>query len=85
MTNVLEAEVAARSAAKDRRRPGRRGDVSPELILLLRGQEARATPEQEPQFGDPDQLRSARGIALAIALSAVLWAGLAYVGHWAFS
>jgi len=82
--SVLEIETATRSAVKDRRRPGRPGQVSPELIPLLR-REAPVVPEQPIQFGEPDQLRSARGVALAVAISAVLWAGIVCTGYWALS
>jgi len=77
---VAEADPVACTAAKDRRRPGRLSRVSPELVPLLRG-DAVPTPQPELQFGDPDQLQGVRGIPLAIALSAALWAGIAYAGH----
>jgi hypothetical protein len=41
--------------------------------------------EQELQFGDPDQLRSARGLVVATAFSAALWACIAYIGRWILS
>lgn len=82
--SVLEMEVAARCAANDRRRPGRLPHVSPELIPLLRG-EAAPVPEQPIEFGEPDQLRSARGVILAVMISAALWAGIACTGVWLLS
>ena len=81
---VLEIEAASGSAVADRRRPGRRAHVSPELIPLLRG-ETPVALEPEIQFGEPDQLRSARGLSLAVAISAALWAAVAYSGYWLFS
>jgi hypothetical protein len=82
--DVLEVEAASRSAVAERRRPGRQAHVSPELIPLLRS-EAPVVLEPEIQFGEPDQLRSARGVTLAVAISAALWAAMAYSGYWLFS
>jgi hypothetical protein len=80
MTNVLEAETPALSAVKDRRRPGRPALVSTELIPLMRG-DAASIPDQPMHFGDPEQLRGARGVAVGVAVSAALWVGLVFLGR----
>ena len=82
--SVLELEAAIRSEVAERRRPGRRDHVSPELVPLLRGESA-FVPDAPIQFGDPDQLRGVRGITLAVAISTALWAAIAYGGSWLFS
>ena len=58
----------------ERRRPGRPSSVSPDLLPVLRGTPQLSPDALEPQFGDPDQLRPARGMAAAIVCSLVLWA-----------
>jgi hypothetical protein len=73
------SEPVSLAAVADRRRPGRLAQVNPELLPLLRGEPVPA-PELI-QFGDPDQLRGVRGLPLAIAVSAALWAGIAYAGR----
>jgi len=62
----------------DRRRPGRPEHVSPELIPLMRGN-IQATGEPEVLFGDPDQLRAVRGLAIGAVISCMLWMGLIFV------
>lgn len=61
--------------AQDRRRPGRRGDASPELTGLLRGTGGTTflAPEEDD---DTSPLSVARGIKSAVLLSAIFW-GLA--------
>lgn len=83
MSNVLEAEVSARSEVTDRRRPGRPEHVSPALIPLLRG-DAAPVADEPLQFGDPDQLGGARGLAVGVVVSAALWAGLVLVSRMVF-
>jgi hypothetical protein len=87
MTNVSDIETARNAIAgsRERRRSGRPAHVSAELLPLLRGQEKIGGMEVPDQFGDPDQLRGVRGLAVGTACSAVLWAGIIYVGHWILS
>ena len=59
---------------RDRRRPGRLDDVSPELIPLLRHPD-----DLEP---DRDDARPATGIVIAVMLSVPLWAGMALLVRW---
>ena len=82
--SVLELDAATRSEVAERRRPGRLDHVSPELVPLLRG-DTPVPPDAPVQFGEPDQLRGARGVTLAVAISAALWAAIAYGGSWLFS
>ena len=82
--DVLEIELVAPPAVAERRRAGRSRHVSPELIPLLRG-DAPVVLDEPMQFGEPDQLRGARGVSLAVAISAALWAAMAYSGYWLFS
>ena len=72
-----------RTAARDRRRAGRPEHVAPTLIPLLRGESAPPAAEAI-QFGDPDQLRGVRGLAVGVALSAPLWAAAGLMGRWLF-
>lgn len=62
----------------DRRRSGRPEAVSAELVPLLRGQ-VNPAPDLDGLYGDPDQLRAARGLAVGAIFSCILWAGLAYL------
>ena len=60
-------------ASPDRRRAGRRIDVCPELIPLLRG----SGRDSLPDLGDnenSDELAAARGILFAAFVSVILWA-----------
>lgn len=73
MTTRPDANVAAPVVLDDRRRPGRRNDVSSELIDLLRGTgrvELLSVAENE----DTHSLSAARGIKSAIVLSTTVWA-----------
>lgn len=81
--SVLEIDTGQRVEAKDRRRPNRPAHVSPELIPLLRGEASVA--EDPVQFGDPDQLRAARGLAVALTASAAFWAAIVYGARWILS
>jgi hypothetical protein len=62
----------ATDTALDRRRPGRSGQVNPELIPLLRGigDQPFAVPEQ---LADSNSLAPSRGIVRAVLISAVAW------------
>lgn len=81
--SVLPAET---TVVADRRRPGRRERISPELVPLLRGQ-APAPPADDDlvEFGEPDQLDAARGLAAGVLLSAPVWICIAYIGRWLLS
>jgi hypothetical protein len=73
METHLVADVAAPVVLADRRRPGRRDDVSPELINLLResgGGEFLSPAEND----DTSPLSASRGIKVAIMLSVPIWA-----------
>ncbi len=72
--------------AINRRRPGRRGDVAPELIPLLRhrapiGVEDLEAPDlRAPTLHDRDvvdDLSTARGIITGILIAALLWITIA--------
>ena len=65
-------------AVPDRRRPGRRDDMSPELIPLLRGNAPPDLSMLEPNE-KPDQLSIPRGMALALYISATVWVLLGFV------
>ncbi|MDP9097099.1 MAG: hypothetical protein M3N26_11220 [Pseudomonadota bacterium] len=75
------AETAAAAAAKDRRRPGRLDEVSPELIPILRG----AEPDAELEFDDVDQTAALRGLVAGVVFSAPIWVAIAYLGSWLLS
>jgi hypothetical protein len=60
------------ATAPDRRRLGRREDVSPMLIPLLRD-DFSARLRNHLIDEEPDQLRSFRGIILWVPVSAALW------------
>jgi hypothetical protein len=65
----------------ERRRPGRQGDVSPELIPVLRGTLPYADIHEED---DQDQLAPSRGVVFWTLAAAVAWsvAGLLLVALW---
>jgi hypothetical protein len=60
----------------DRRRPGRRGKVSPALIPLMR-EDPLPSFTGEPGDDGPDQLNASRGIIIWALISAVVWVPLA--------
>jgi hypothetical protein len=62
----------------DRRRPGRRDDVSPELVELLRGTGGGLLAPGEQDGTAP--LSAAQGVAAAMLLSSILWVVLWAVG-----
>ncbi len=68
---VADAEESAQVI--DRRRPGRLDDINPELIGLLRGTGGAGflAPEENDKKG---QLSAARGVIVALLLSATFWA-----------
>jgi hypothetical protein len=59
-------------ALKDRRRPGRSDDVSPELISLLRTT-ARIDADGSEWVEGRDELSAARGMIAGVFLSVPLW------------
>ncbi len=67
-----DESVTHASGAQDRRRPGRLEQISADLIPLLRTETAR-------YVDGSDDLAPARGIAVGLLLSALLWAGLAVI------
>jgi hypothetical protein len=62
----------------DRRRTGRRDDVSPVLIPLLREDSITSIPTSEAAIGGPDDLRASRGIIIWVLVSVAIWVPLAY-------
>ncbi|MDR3534230.1 MAG: hypothetical protein P4L90_27155 [Rhodopila sp.] len=78
-TETSEAQKSADNAPGqpvERRRPGRRANVAPSLIPLLRGEDR---PSPEDPFSDRDNLDAARGITAAVLLSAAIWAVIGLV------
>ena len=88
--------AAPLAEAADRRRPGRPAAVDPRLVPLLRftpsaeqidaalafpSPAGTAEPDAIPD--DADGLAAARGIALAVLISAVFWAMLGALAVWA--
>ncbi len=86
MTQLTELtpppSIEQTTSVTDRRRPGRKEDVSPELIPLLRNQEPSA-PSIE--FHETDENAAARGLCAGVLLSAPLWIGIVYIGSWLLS
>jgi hypothetical protein len=67
--NDIEGDMAQ----PDRRRPGRRHDISAPLIELLRGKSGPPLPLSE-DVEDEDSLAGARGVVRLGLVGAVLWA-----------
>jgi hypothetical protein len=63
----------------ERRRPGRPASVAPVLLPLLRVATERYADAFEALDSDPDQLRPARGLGLALLVSVTVWAGLIWL------
>jgi hypothetical protein len=62
----------------DRRRQGRRNNVSPSLIPLLRDAAANGFPD--PWADDePDQLSTARGLIVGLLLSTIIWIPIGFL------
>jgi hypothetical protein len=59
-------------SAQERRRPGRNDAVSPELVTILRGTGEVPDPIEVAQ-SLPDYPAFARGLAVGLLLSAVIW------------
>lgn len=88
--------AAALAEAADRRRPGRPAEVDPRLVPLLRFKPSAEQIDAAQDFPSPpeaaapgavtddaDGLAAARGIALAVLISAVFWAMLGALAVWA--
>ena len=60
------------TAGVERRRPGRREDVNPNLVGLLR----QATPAADLLDERPDDLRAPTGLLVGAGVSALMWAGI---------
>jgi hypothetical protein len=58
--------------SSDRRRPGRRDNVSPALTPLLREESSQRLPVESADDRS-DNLRSARGIIIWVVVSAAIW------------
>jgi hypothetical protein len=58
--------------SSDRRRPGRRDDVSPALTPLLREGSSQRLPVESADDSS-DNLRSSRGIIIWVLVSAAIW------------
>ncbi len=71
---------APAAAPKDRRRPDRSDQVSPNLLPLLRSAPVTETPPavggSEDMAPFDDALAPAKGIAVGLALSVPLWAAI---------
>jgi hypothetical protein len=71
----------------ERRRPGRPENVSPALIPLLR-REHLLQPQTAPgaaASGDSrDDLAPARGVAVSVAIGALLWLAMVGAAWWLF-
>ena len=93
---TTDQTAAALAEAADRRRPGRPAAVDPQLVPLLRFKPsaeqidaALAFPSPAETAGpdaatdDADGLGAARGIALAVLISAAFWAALGALALWA--
>ena len=70
------------TALKTRRRPGRRDQVSPDLVPLLRSPTTADICDPLPGKMDAgfveDNLASVKGIVFALLLSVPLWAGIVF-------
>jgi hypothetical protein len=78
----LAADLTVEQAAADRRCPGRVAYLNPHLIAMLRRRISSATKNTRARVDiasdtEIDGLIAARGIALAILISAVFWAAVA--------
>ena len=83
----FEPEPGNATTLRDQRRPGRREDVDPALIPLLRGQvpevpvDTVAPGDVTPQSDRRISLSAARGIFLGALLGSLIWVGIA-AGFW---
>ncbi len=66
------------STSVDRRRPGRTAIVNPHLVSLLRNVDLAARATDEKLLDPTDELRIAKGLASALALSVPMWALLVW-------
>lgn len=82
MTLKTDVKTPTEAAVSDRRRPGRREEVNPALIPLLRTSEHPPILDETLEYDEPDQIAGARGVFFGVVLSAPLWVGIAYLGRW---
>ena len=81
----LHRDTRADLSRAERRRPGRAEHVDPALLPLLRsGFDPAAVSGDLPLHDiedNPDPLSPARGIAVALLLSGIFWAGIIVAIH----
>jgi len=79
VSDLLEHSIVAEAGyplRSERRRPGRRTDVSPALIPVLRGD---IMPSPGHEEGRDSDLAPAIGIAVAIPFCGLFWAILLWI------
>jgi hypothetical protein len=75
-----ETTALSGRTGKERRRPGRVKFTNPHLIALLRGKApTRDAPAAPDETGGHDDLVPAKGIMVAIAISAMIWGAVALI------
>ncbi len=80
VSTAEDVEISEATRPRERRRPGRRDDVSPELIPLLRGEvvDGLVEPGIHPEFplfdDDEDPIRAARGVLVGFVGGMAFWA-----------
>ena len=85
VVTVDDFEVSKPNRARDRRRPGRQDDVSPELIPLLRGEviDGLVEPGIHPDLplfdDDEDPLQAARGVLMGLITGMAFWVSVCAV------
>ncbi len=62
----------------DRRRPGPRSDVHPDLLPTYRG----IVPEESHKYDDDDALNPARGVLVGLILAVPCWGVVVAVVWW---
>jgi hypothetical protein len=81
--DILAPSSAPQQDQMDRRRPGRREDVSPHLLPLLRNPASVEIPPDEGSASLPprDDRAAAKGLLMALLLAIPLWC-LIGLGIW---
>ena len=80
VSTAEDFEVTEAPVLRERRRPGRRDDISPELIPLLRGEvlDGLVEPGVHPDVplfdDDEDPMRAARGMLVGFVGGIAFWA-----------
>jgi hypothetical protein len=64
---------------KERRRPGRLKFTNPHLIALLRRKKTGGATDASDETAGRDDLGPARGIMMAVAISATVWGAVALI------